>query len=111
MMAESAGFTLRRVGGVGMLTGSWRMLWEMAVCTSWAAASMLRDRSNCSVMLVLPVPFWELMEVSPAMLLNWRSRGVATEEAMFSGLAPGRLAETLMVGKSTLGSSLTGRLV
>jgi len=51
------------------------------------------------------------MELKPAMALNWRSRGVATEEAMFSGLAPGRLADTLMVGKSTLGSSLTGRLV
>ncbi len=81
----------------------------MAVCTSWAAASMLRDRSNCKVMLVLPVEFEELMEVRSAMLLNCRSSGVATDEAMVSGLAPGKLAETLMVGKSTLGSSLTGR--
>jgi hypothetical protein len=28
---------------------------------------------------------------------------------MVSGLAPGRLAETLMVGKSMFGRSLTGR--
>ena len=43
------------------------------------------------------------------MVENWRSSGVATEEAMVSGLAPGRLAYTWMVGKSTFGRSLTGR--
>jgi hypothetical protein len=42
------------------------------------------------------------------MVENWRSSGVATAVAIVSGLAPGRLAETLMVGKSTLGRSLTG---
>ena len=36
------------------------------------------------------------------------SNGVATEEAIVDGLAPGRLALTWMVGKSTLGRSLTG---
>jgi hypothetical protein len=46
---------------------------------------------------------------TPAMVENWASRGVATAAAMVSGEAPGRLAETLMVGKSTLGSSDTGR--
>ena len=43
----------------------------------------------------------------PAMLENWFSRGVATEAAMVSGLAPGRAAVTSSVGKSTLGRSLT----
>ena len=43
------------------------------------------------------------MESRPEMVLNWRSRGVATEAAMVSGLAPGRVARTCMVGKSTLG--------
>ena len=33
---------------------------------------------------------------------------MATEEAMVSGLAPGRPAETEIVGKSTLGRSDTG---
>jgi len=37
----------------------------------------------------------ELMAVTPAMVVNWRSKGVATEAAMFSGLAPGRLALTI----------------
>src|SRR5215472_5274205 len=40
---------------------------------------------------------------------NWRSSGVATAEAMVSGLAPGRLAPTLMVGKSICGSGATGK--
>ena len=43
------------------------------------------------------------------MVENWRSRGVATAEAMVSGEAPGRVVVTRMVGKSTLGRSLTGR--
>ena len=51
----------------------------------------------------------ELIELSPAMVENCFSSGVATEEAIVSGLAPGRLALTTMVGKSTLGRSLTGR--
>jgi hypothetical protein len=44
----------------------------------------------------------------PGMVENSFSRGVATDEAMVSGLAPGRLALTEMEGKSTAGRSLTG---
>ena len=36
-------------------------------------------------------------------------RAAATDDAMLSGLAPGRLADTLMVGKSTRGSAATGK--
>ena len=82
----------------------------MAACTSWAAASMLRSRANCRVMRVLPRVLVEVMESMPAMLENSFSRGVATEAAMFSGLAPDMVAETCSVGKSTLGRSLTGSL-
>jgi hypothetical protein len=39
---------------------------------------------------------------------NCRSSGVATDDAMISALAPGRLALTEMVGKSTCGSGDTG---
>ena len=35
-----------------------------------------------------------LFELMLAMVENCRSKGVATEAAMFSGLAPGRLADT-----------------
>ena len=81
----------------------------MAACTSRAAASMFRFRSNWSVMFVDPRELVEVISVTPAMRPNWRSSGVATEEAMVSGLAPGSPAETLMVGKSTWGSGDTGR--
>ena len=39
---------------------------------------------------------------------NCRSSGVATADAIVSGLAPGRLALTLIVGNSTCGSGATG---
>jgi hypothetical protein len=48
------------------------------------------------------------MESIPAIVENCFSRGVATEEAIVSGLAPGTDALTWIVGKSTLGRSLTG---
>jgi hypothetical protein len=49
------------------------------------------------------------MESSPAIVENCLSKGVATADAMVSGLAPGKLADTCIVGKSTFGRSLTGR--
>src|ERR1700758_2251957 len=52
----------------------------------------------------------EVMESTPAMVENWRSSGVATDDAMVSGLAPGRLAETWIVGNSTCGSGETGSI-
>ena len=61
------------------------------------------------VMRVLPVVLVELIESMPGTVANSFSRGVATEAAMVSGLAPGRLALTKMVGKSTLGRSFTGK--
>src|SRR2546426_5125975 len=81
----------------------------MAAWTSRAAALMSRLRSNWRVMLVEPSPLEEVICVTPAMRPNWRSRGVATAEAMVSGLAPGRPAPTPIVGKSTCGSGATGR--
>ena len=62
-------------------------------------------------MLVEPSWLVEVISVMPAMRPNCRSSGVATEEAMVSGLAPGRPALTGMVGKSTCGSGDTGRNV
>ncbi len=57
----------------------------------------------------MPSALVEVIESMPAMVENCFSSGVATAEAMVSGLAPGRLAVTWIVGKSTLGRSLTGR--
>ena len=59
-------------------------------------------------MLVVPRKLEDVISVTPAMRPNWRSSGVATEEAMISGLAPGKLAPTEMVGKSICGSADTG---
>ena len=108
MTGASAGLYLRKEGGLGMPGGSSGMASAMAVCTSTAAPSRSRLRSNCSVIWLLPVELTEIMESSPAMPVNWRSSGVATADAMVSGLAPGRPADTTRVGKSTLGRSLTG---
>ncbi len=69
---------------------------------------MLRSRVNWSVMLVLPRLEEDVIWSTPAMVENCFSSGVATADAMVSGLAPGRLAFTWMVGKSTFGRLLTG---
>src|SRR5580704_16274194 len=60
-------------------------------------------------MLVCPRPLKEVIESSPGTVENCRSRGVATEAAMVSGLAPGSVACTCNVGKSMFGRSLTGK--
>src|SRR5574337_171635 len=98
MIGWSAGFTLRNVGGEGMLGGSCPWACVIMDCTSWAAASMFRLRSNCRLICVLPCVLVDDMESRPAIVENCRSSGVATEEAMVSGLAPGRFAITVMVG-------------
>ncbi len=59
---------------------------------------MSRSSVNCSVMDVLPCPLTEVIASSPAMVENCFSIGVATDEAIVSGLAPGRLAFTEIVG-------------
>ena len=98
MTAWSPGFTLRNEGGVGIPGGSRGMASAIAVSTSTVAPSISRLRSNCRVTLLLPWLLLETIESRPAMEVNCRSKGVATAEAMVSGLAPGRLAETVMVG-------------
>ena len=84
----------------------WAVL--MAACTSRAAALILRSSSNCRVTRVLPCEELDVISVTPAMLPKTRSSGVATVPAMVSGLAPGKLACTEMVGKSTCGRGATG---
>src|SRR2546422_6920974 len=85
--------------------GSCRSVFEIAACTSWAAASMFRDSVNCSVMLVPPKVLEDVMASSPAIVENCFSSGVATAAAIVCGLAPGNPADTEIVGKSTFGRS------
>src|ERR1700716_2026778 len=99
-IAKSDGLTLRKLGGIVISIGSRRCAIVSAVCTSSAAASMLRLRSNWMVMTLAPCDELDDIEEMPAMVDSWRS--------MMSALAPGRVAVTLMVGKSTRGSADTG---
>src|SRR5215467_3007500 len=69
---------------------------------------MSRLRSNCSVTFADPTELLDVISVTPAMRVNCFSSGVATDAAMTSGLAPGRLALTKIVGKSTSGKAETG---
>ena len=49
-----------------------------------------------------------VISLTPAMAPSARSSGVATVDAIVSGLAPGRLASTVITGKSICGSGETG---
>ena len=59
------------------------------------------------VIEVMPSDDEDVSDVIPAMVESWRSIGAATDAAMVSALAPGRVAVMLMVGKSTAGSAAT----
>ena len=59
-------------------------------------------------MLVVPSPLVEVIWARPGIAANCCSSGVATDDAIVSGLAPGSVADTVMVGKSTVGSAATG---
>src|SRR5437588_1262038 len=108
MTGVSAGLTLLYDGGAGMFGGSWRAAAAMAACTSCAAASRSRESVNCRVTLVEPRLEADVIESRPEIVENCFSSGVATAAAIVSGLAPGRPAETWMVGKSTFGRTFTG---
>src|SRR2546430_15981572 len=101
MIGGSAGFPFWYEGGT-IPVGSCRSVLEIAAWMSWAAASMLRSRVNLSVMLVLPRLDEEVIWSTPAIVENCFSSGVATADAMVSGLAPGRLAFNWSVGEPTV---------
>src|ERR1700737_2957526 len=108
-IAKSDGLTFRKVGGIVISIGSRRCAMVNAVCTSNAAASMLRVRSNWMKIAVGGAGRdVEDSDEMPAMVESCRSIGPATDAAMVSALAPGKVAVTAMVGKSTLGSAETG---
>ena len=108
MIGVSAGFTFLIVGGYGMPAGKYGLAALIAASTSIAALSMSRDRSNWTVSCVKPSALAEVSWVTPAICENCCSNGVATEDAMVCGSAPGNCAVTWMVGKFTFGSDATG---
>ena len=77
-----------------MPPGSTPLAALMAACTSWAAESIFRSKVNWSVMLAVPNALMEVIWDSPLIWPNCRSKGVVTEDAMTSGLAPGYCAIT-----------------
>ena len=81
----------------------------IASSTSFAAPSMLRLRSNCSVIWLVPSTLTDVICDRPGIWPNCVSSGVATAVAIVSGLAPGYCAVTVSVGNSTVGSGATGR--
>src|SRR5260370_34085572 len=107
-IGDSDGLILRYVGLYGRFDGNWLRAALMAACTSRAAPLTSRFRSNCMVILQPPVDDDEVIWLMPAILLNCRSSGVAIEEAIVSGSAPGRLAPTEITGYSTCGRLATG---
>ncbi len=109
-IGEAAGFDFRKLGSDGMSAGRSAAAALMAACTSWAAPTMSRVRSNWMVMRVEPSELTEVSSVTPGISPRRRSSGAATRAAMVSGSAPGRVALTRMVGNSTAGRLATGRL-
>ena len=81
----------------------------MAACTSRAASLMSVSRLKCKTTCVA---FWlldELMPFTPETPIMARSSGAATVVDILSGLAPGKLARTTMVGISACGKATTGK--
>ena len=68
MIGGSPGLTLRKLGGVVISIGSLRAATVSAVCTSSAAPSMLRLRSNWMMIWRRPSAEVEVIEVMPAMV-------------------------------------------
>jgi hypothetical protein len=101
--------TLRYDGWDGKSAGNWLRAALIAASTSRAAALMSRFKSNCNAIPVFPSVELEVIWVTPEIRPNWRSSGVATEEAIVSGLAPGKEAPTPIVGRSTCGRGATGK--
>src|SRR6266436_1348985 len=100
---------LRKRGKLGKSLGRSAREALIAACTSRAARSMSRPMANCNWMLVVPSKLHDVIWSRPAIWPSLRSNGAATVAAITDGSAPGRVAETQIDGKSTLGTAATGR--
>jgi hypothetical protein len=90
--------TFRIVGGYGKPTGRKALAALIADSVSLTQPSMPRLKSNCRVTWVKPSALAEVIWVRPGIWPNCSSSGVATEDAMVFGSAPGSCAVTWMVG-------------
>ena len=83
------GLTLRMAGRVGRSPGRSVSAALSAACTSRAAPSMPRSRSNWMVMLALPSELVEVISVTPGISPSRRSSGAATVAAMMARVGAG----------------------
>src|SRR5258708_5175938 len=109
MTGASAGLTLRYVGGAGRFMGRSPAEALMAACTSRAGPSTLRSRLNWILIAAPPKVLTEVISETPEIWPRRRSSGAARVEATVAGSAPGKFAETVIMGKSTRGIGATGR--
>src|SRR2546429_4538726 len=94
MIGESAGLIFRYVGGPEILMGRSGPAALIAACTSRAAPSTLRFRSNGKVIEVPPSVLTDVISETPAICPSRRSSGAASDEATVAGSAPGNEADT-----------------
>ncbi len=94
----SAGLTFRIVGGYVMFGGNCPPAALIAARTSPAAPSTLRLKSNWRVIELNPSVLDEVIWTMPGIWPNCSSSGVASEDAMVWGSAPGSWAVTAIVG-------------
>ncbi len=109
MIGLSAGLIARNVGGLGMSFGNDPCAAFIASNTSVSALPRSVLRLNCSVIVVVPSTLADVICDSPGSICPKSvSSGVATVDAMVSGLAPGYCAVTVNVGNCTFGNGATG---
>ena len=90
-IGASAGLILRMVGWFGRFFGNCPCAALIASSTSVDAASMLRSRSNCSVTVLVPSTFVEVICARPLIWLNCVSSGSATVRGHGIGTGAGIL--------------------
>ncbi len=108
-IGDALGLALRKLGRLGKSPGRSATAALSAACTSRAALSILREMSNWIEIVAVPSELHEVSSMTPGISPSRRSSGAATVAAMVEGSAPGRLADTRMVGNSMAGSAATGR--
>ena len=108
-MGASAWFDSRNVGGFGRAFGNDPSAALIASSTSVAALFTSTFSPNCSEICVLPSTLVDVIcDRLGSICPNSVSNGVVTVAPIVSGLALGKLADTVRVGNSTFGRGATG---